>query len=375
MTPRRTRTRDKWAKVYEEKRPMYEAFTMKLYELIKELLRTYNINVAQIEHRTKTVESFKEKLQRGEKSYDDPLVQLTDLSGIRIIAYYLEDVGKIGEMLKNEFVVDVANSVDKAQAADPDRFGYASVHYVISLSPSRRKLTEWKPCTHLKAEIQVRTVLQHAWSVIDHKLRYKAAYEAPRTLRRQLFRLSALLELADSEFSDLRVRSEKLAEQYSEDVSKGEYDIELNMSSLRTYLKSSKQHLEWMKIAEKLGYRIEYDYKDEYVDLKADRVDITLGFLLRILQGSGIETIRDFHALLNEARDWGEDMLKRVLEISSKKGFVPFAVPSDILLFLTIYGKRKIIPFSIVEKVVEPFVEELRSAILEVAGFRRRKSS
>ena len=363
MTPRKTRSRDKWAKVYEKKRPMYEVFTTKLYELIKELLRTHNINVAQIEHRTKTVESFKEKIQRGGKSYDDPLVQLTDLSGIRIIAYYLEDVGKIGEMLKNEFVVDVANSVDKAQAADPDRFGYASVHYVISLSPSRRKLTEWKPCAHLKAEIQVRTALQHAWSVIDHKLRYKAAHEVPRSLRRQLFRLSALLELADSEFSDLTVRSEKLNKQYSKDVRKGEYDMELDLVSLTAYLNSSKQHLKWRKIAHEVGYR----------EMAGEGSISGVRRLLQALKNSRIQTINDFNLLLNEAQDWGKAILELVCKLSGEKGFVPVAVPHDILTILTLYGKRKSITPSMIEDT--NFTHELQKAIMEVGEVKDDGSS
>ena len=365
MTPRkkRTMTPDKWTRIYKEKRRLYENFSVKLSELITELLRTRDISVAQIEHRTKTVESFKEKLQREGKSYDDPLVQMTDLSGIRIIAYNLEDVEKIGQMLKSEFEVDEANSIDKAQAADPDRFGYASVHYVVSLSASREKLTEWKPYTDIKAEVQVRTVLQHAWAVIDHKLRYKAAHEVPRSLRRQLFRLSALLELADSEFSDLTVRSEKLNKQYSKDVRKGEYDMELNLVSLAAYLKSSKQHLKWNKIAREVGY--EKTVPEEFLSEQRR--------LLKLLRKSGIQTINDFNSLLNEAENWGRDILEFVFKGSREEGFVPFAVPHDILTILTIYGRRKSITSSTIKDT--NFRDELRKAIMGVAEIEDDESS
>lgn len=56
------------------------------------------------------------------------------------------------------------------------------------------------------------TVLQHAWATISHKLDYKSEVDVPRELRRSLFRLSALLELADKEFVDLRRRTEELQE-------------------------------------------------------------------------------------------------------------------------------------------------------------------
>lgn len=361
-----SRAPEEWAKVYAEKRPIFESFTMKLHELIKDLLRTNDIDVAQIECRTKTMKSFCDKVQRIGKDYDNPLVELTDLSGIRIIAYYLEDVDKIGEILKREFEVDDANSVDKAQAADPDRFGYLSVHYVVTLSPSRKELGEWKPYSDLKAEIQVRTVLQHAWAAIDHKLRYKTAREMPRNLRRQLFRLSALLELTDDEFSNLRARSEKLAEQYSEDVRKGEYDIELNLASIDTYLESSKQHVKWMEIAQEVGFK-----KFKYAGPEYSREDRRR--LLKIIQDSGITTIRDFDALLTDASNWGKDILARVCKISSKRDFVPYAVPHDILSILTVFGRRKFITRSIIKKM--SYTSELSNAIIEVAELEGSESS
>jgi putative GTP pyrophosphokinase len=67
---------------------------------------------------------------------------MTDLIGLRIITYYREDVTRIGEVLKGEFLIDEKNSVDKMAALDPDRFGYLSMHYIASLSPTRRKLAE-----------------------------------------------------------------------------------------------------------------------------------------------------------------------------------------------------------------------------------------
>ena len=52
------------------------------------------------------------------------VTEVTDLVGLRIITYYREDVTRVGEILKKEFQIDATNSVDKAAALDPDRFGY-----------------------------------------------------------------------------------------------------------------------------------------------------------------------------------------------------------------------------------------------------------
>jgi putative GTP pyrophosphokinase len=256
---RKTTTPEEWKNVYEENHAIFQEFTDKLQKLIHELLQKHKID-AQIEHRTKSIESSLVKIQK--KGYRNPLEELTDLVGIRIIAYYKEDVDKIGEIIIREFDVDWEKSIDKAQILDPDRFGYLSVHYVISLSSHRKELTEWKAFANIKAEIQVRTNLQHAWAKISHKFIYKTAEEAPKNLRRQLFRLSALLELADEEFSNVTKLIEEAKEHNSQDLKKGKLDIELDLTSLDVYLDFTKQHLKWMKIAEEVGYESPEDMLD-----------------------------------------------------------------------------------------------------------------
>ncbi|MNJ50543.1 GTP pyrophosphokinase YwaC [compost metagenome] len=56
----------------------------------------------------------------------------------------------------------------------------------------------------LKAEIQIRTMLMHAWAAISHKLLYKKEDDAPTQVKRQLNRLSALIELADEQFDSIK---------------------------------------------------------------------------------------------------------------------------------------------------------------------------
>jgi putative GTP pyrophosphokinase len=144
---------EKWGESYNKKFNMYDEYTKKLRNLVDELLQKYNIESSQIKSRTKELDSFMEKIQRGDKSYENPLEEVTDLVGIRIITYYNEDVDKIGDMIAEEFDIDWENSINKAQALDPDKFGYLSVHYVVSLSQKRKNLTEWKTFANIKAEI------------------------------------------------------------------------------------------------------------------------------------------------------------------------------------------------------------------------------
>jgi putative GTP pyrophosphokinase len=352
-------TLEEWGRIYRKKSGTYNEYTTKLRDLIDELLQKYNIEFVQIESRTKKVESFIEKIQREDKSYENPLKEVTDLVGIGIIAYYNEDVDKIGEMIAEEFDIDWENSTNKAQALDPDKFGYLSVHYVVSLSRKRKKLTEWKTFANMKAEIQVKTVLQHAWASIDHKLRYKEKIEIPRDLRRKLFRLSALLEVADGEFSDLRQLTEEMRKDYSQKVEKGKLDIELNLSSLEVYLDSTKEDLKWMKIAEEVGFR-SIPLTDKKLELSVV-FSRTISNLLGILHLAGIKTIEKMDEIFEDASSWGKDMLTHFFEISSQEGYSPYANPYFVLILLLLCSRKEHMDYKTIEQT--GFRNEIKKAI------------
>ncbi len=222
---------------YEARRPLLEQFTVELEGLLKGLLRRRGVDYSIVESRCKSVDSFKEKIGREGKAYADPLSEITDQVGIRIILYYTNDVDAVGKLIAEEF--DVSASGDKRDTLKPNEFGYSSVHYVVSLSPARSTLAEWDTYAGLQAEIQVRTVLQHAWASISHAIDYKQEHDAPSQLRRPLFRLSALLELADEQFDTLRSKQRALLLETEQQIGKGELEIELNMDTVREFISSS----------------------------------------------------------------------------------------------------------------------------------------
>lgn len=226
---------------FETDRQRYVDFATRLDRLIVDLLGSAGLNAIQVDVRTKTVESLREKIER--KNYQDPMSQTTDLIGLRIVAYYLEDVEKIGELISKEFHVHSEYSVKKALEFSADQFGYRSDHYVVSLDDPRNQLPEWIGYRDLKAEIQVRTALQHAWAAVDHKLNYKKIDDIPKELRRRLIRLSALFELADEEFSAIRNRRQELLEDRRNDVEDGNLSAKLDDISLAAYLKSIQSNI------------------------------------------------------------------------------------------------------------------------------------
>jgi Uncharacterized protein conserved in bacteria len=229
---------------------------------------------------------------------------MTDLTGVRVIVYYNDDVDAISRLIVEEFDVDRANSMDKRQTLEPQEFGYQSVHYVVHIPSSRSGLTEWRRFTALRAEIQVRTVLQHAWAAISHKLAYKREADIPSALQRKLFRLSALLELGDDEFASLRDQTHALSQEINLQIEQGKPDISLDLVSLREYLAAASETTTLVTYVEQAGFGI-----SEPLDTGQDFSD-----LLRILRAVGVTTVGGLKSVLQRSQSWAKQYFKRLME-------------------------------------------------------------
>src|SRR5690242_11336602 len=133
-----------WEDAYRERRGTFEELRTEVRRLVTHLLDDAGIDVAQVESRTKSVDSFAEKVRRKGGKYADPLAEITDLAALRVIAYFPADVERIGALIEEHFDVDWDNSRRQGGETDPDRFGYRSDHYVVRLSAQRLGLTEYR---------------------------------------------------------------------------------------------------------------------------------------------------------------------------------------------------------------------------------------
>ncbi|EHZ4885432.1 hypothetical protein K5688_000932 [Campylobacter lari] len=214
---------------YKSKWNSYESFRCILVEYIDKLLDNaikegkvkLDKNAIEIKSRTKAIDSFKGKISRDDKKskYKNPLDEVTDLVGVKILLTSLKDENILYELLKIELKdnIDWKNSVDKTQDIKKERkFGYLGRHLVISYDDKMLKLIEDKDkynsedFTNFKAEIQIKTLLQHVWAEVEHKARYKAGEELDDDKKRYFDRLAALIEVADDLFKDLVEETEKM---------------------------------------------------------------------------------------------------------------------------------------------------------------------
>jgi len=223
-------------KDYDNLVPFHKQLETNFKDALLGFLKDHKISYHTITSRIKEKDSYLDKVER--KDYKDHRNQIEDLCGIRIICYYPEDLEKIGELIKKEF--NVIEFLNKSDQLEPDRFGYRSDHYIVTVKDEWTKAPNYRNLKNLKAEIQVRTVLMHAWADIEHKLAYKSKDQIPEQFRRQLYQLSALLEIADAQFQSLKLERDRLKESLTiETSSKGKiFDInqELNLDTLQGFL-------------------------------------------------------------------------------------------------------------------------------------------
>ncbi len=211
---------------YREQLPRFQKAAMEIYEQLKKVLDAACIVVASIEYRVKSEQSLAGKLELKGAKYAS-LKDITDIVGLRVITFYSDDVDKVASAVDRLFSVDWANSVDKRKLHEIDSFGYMSLHYICSM--------EGFP---YRFEIQMRTVLQHAWANMNHDTGYKSGVEVPKEYLRNLNRLAGMLELADEQFSRIRNELTDYRRRVQALVASGNLDeVSLDGDTFRSYLR------------------------------------------------------------------------------------------------------------------------------------------
>lgn len=339
-----------WDTRYRSEFSAYDTCAAKLATLVEDLLAEAGVDVVAVEGRAKDPDSLQRKVEGKKDAYPDPLDDVTDLIGVRVIAYYLEDVERISELIEGEFTIDEVNSTDKLEDLAPDRFGYRSVHYVVSLSDARAGLVEWRVFNDKRAEIQVRTATQHAWAAVEHKLSYKRTREAPRDLRRRLLRLGALFELADEEFSGVRRQLGEVEAQYSDEVKGGNLDLPVDKASLEAFVAENHVSQELVdRAVATTGVAIESPDRDEY----EARLDVDLRDLVSVLDRLGIETIAELEATMREP-SFSEAIA--VLDGDSPLKQIEWRSPIDLLTILILHQQKA--PSDLVASIYQPHTVE-----------------
>lgn len=195
---------------YEQNLLLLQRAQESFIALINALVMTPGtIAVSKIEGRVKDreecIRKFVRKYQPALEERNEPYEirsHVTDLIGLRIVCLYEDEIDRVADILRSHFeVIEVTDKVSAMENTEGS-FGYKGLHLDLRLNAARRALPEYAHYAPFQFELQVRTIIQDSWSVLDHKIKYKKSI--PNPLKRRINVLAALFELADREFREIR---------------------------------------------------------------------------------------------------------------------------------------------------------------------------
>lgn len=265
----------------------YKDLASVVARIIEECLVKRGIKIHSVQYRAKDPNSFGRKAaipseaDPAKPQYPKPLEQIPDLAGVRVITHFPGTLADIDRLLQEEFEV-IERSDKRQELLEEDRFGYQSIHYLVRIKSARARLAEYERFTTAIAEIQVRTILQHAWAEIEHDIQYKSAVAIPAEIHRRFMALAGMLEIADREFQAIQDTDRQLTVEARIMVKRGDLaGVEITPDALKLFLDkrlgSDARISEWtynwlIRLLKKLGFRDLKQVEAAIADYNDDRL-------------------------------------------------------------------------------------------------------
>jgi putative GTP pyrophosphokinase len=136
------------------------------------------------------------------KNYSDPYSDITDKVGIRFVVLLIEDIKLINEIVSHHSAWEASKDRDfeKEREEHPVSFTYQSDHFIVrnasEIVTEGNTIPIGFPC-----EIQIRTILQHAYSELTHDTVYKPKTKPDPMVQRTIAKSMALIETTDNFFT------------------------------------------------------------------------------------------------------------------------------------------------------------------------------
>lgn len=204
-----TEFRERW---YAEK-SMYEAWGRLIVDSVSSSLSLcLNVNLKEFlkipaEHRIKEDNSLLDKAFYRNKGYKDPYNDIEDKVGVRFVVMLQSDAEKVCEV-----IMHVADTMDwealqcrnynEERISAPTLFTYQSHHFIIRnrqpIIENGVTINKGTPC-----EVQVRSLLQHAYAELTHNAIYKKKTLVEPEVARTVAKTMAFIETADEFFLDV----------------------------------------------------------------------------------------------------------------------------------------------------------------------------
>ena len=192
--------------IRDEYKDRYDNYLCKIALDLKEHIEESLDGVPRIDRvsaRAKGINSFvdkAEKVEDGKKKYSDPLNQIQDQIGVRIVTFYLDDVNHIARTIEGYYRKVESKKIEPDSDSE---FGYFGEHFILFIPDELIDDNDDKDEIPNFFELQIKTLFQHAWGEANHDLGYKPGTELSRDVKRKIAFTSAQAWGADQIFNDL----------------------------------------------------------------------------------------------------------------------------------------------------------------------------
>mgnify|MGYP004558794415 FL=1 len=130
------------------------------------------IHIDRIDTRAKGIDRFVDKALKekdGKLKYQNPMNEIQDQIGARILVLYLKDVENVGNRIHDYYT----NFEDINKEPDNEHeFKYFGRHMILTM-PQEIRDKYGKENIPVVFELQIKTLFQYAWSECEHDLNYK----------------------------------------------------------------------------------------------------------------------------------------------------------------------------------------------------------
>jgi len=181
----------------------YEAFANAVADILEAAINAGgDYRLQQIQRRAKSSASLRKKLELREIAATEELdTDIKDLAGCRVVFYTNSDVTRLihsGIIEANFEIIELKLHHPRRDDSEASEF-YISNHYLITLRQERTVLPEYAKFAGLRCEIQIQTILNHAWAEMAHDTIYK---------------VPVLDNFGSKAFQGIKSRLQKVAQKY-----------------------------------------------------------------------------------------------------------------------------------------------------------------
>ena len=281
-----------------------------------------------VQVRAKSVSSFAEKCVRKHDKYQsNPVEKMTDLCGARVIVQTIAQVDAVKLFIENNF--KVIERDDKSSSLGDDKFGYRDMHYLVTLKPDRAgrigfSEAEIASIGESIAEVQVRSVAQHAWADTLHDRTYKTPLKLSPEAKRTAALLAAVMEDGDRSFDRLTGEIDGMVANYSAHADR--QTVETEIKTQRLIFDNETDEHERVKMAVRLARLLVPCGKFQEAvtllsTLPVSKIDAALRSEWLLELGHALCRVHRQQTTSKEFRD-GQDHLREVVAYCSEQDLV-----------------------------------------------------